>query len=89
LASRLAAAASDGTVRLAWTAVAGADTYQIELYTATLDKVAVLRASGPAVTVAAEVAVRTGSDVVALCRLRAAGPGGDLATSPLRAIRLR
>lgn len=84
-----AAPAPDGTVRLTWPAVAGAGSYQVELYTAGLDTVAVLAADEPALTIAADLAGRPGAAAPALCRVRARGPNGEIAISPLREVRFR
>ncbi len=85
----VAGPAADGTVRLTWPAVAGAVAYRIELYTAALDTVAVLVSSGPSVSVGADLAARQGEGAPVLCRIRASGPDGELAVSPLRDVRLR
>ncbi len=81
--------ASDGSAKLSWAPVPGAETYRVELFTAALDTVGVLSVSEPAATVTADLAGREGDAAAVLCRVRARGQRGEVAVSPLRPVRLR
>ena len=73
---------------LSWPAVAGAESYRLELFTSELDTVAVFEALiSPEVTVAASLLAGPGQGGTAaadiLCRVRVRGAGGQTAAAPL------
>lgn len=87
------AGARDGQLLLAWPAVAGADRYLVELFSAALDTLAVYGPlSEPALTVDApwlrRDAVGPGAPAGVLCRVRALGGDGELAASRLAGLTL-
>jgi len=83
----VAAGPTEGQLLLSWPAVAGADSYVVELFTAELDTLAVL---GPVTELSVTVAATlwgaggdAGSATGVLCRVRALGRTGPVADSRL------
>jgi len=83
----VAAGPTEGQLLLSWPAVAGADSYVVELFTAELDTLAVL---GPVTELSVTVAATlwgaggdAGSATGVLCRVRASGRTGPVADSRL------